>query len=615
MSKKLSIAKVSLPLPIDKSFDYYIPSRLSNKIQNGSRVSIMFNHKSTIGYVIGRSFRSKIKTLNPILDAVDKHPILSTNSIRLAERIKDYYVCSLGEAFEAMLPNNLRKSKGISANLFSLTRSIKKGKKNKLIYAQNLSDNSTYAHFREEVNKRLKDKKRVILLVPEKPMINRIKEYFINIKGIRIAVWHGGLSRKEMLKLWNDLANDAIDLIIGTRSCIFAPIKNLGLVIIECENDYAYKNDQTPYYNSVNVARMRCEIEKCDLILSSAVPSAETYQFISKRKIKNKEVDRIKDFVPVELLPLNYQDKIDFMIEKQIEYALVKNEKILICLNRKGFATYIYCKKCKETLKCDRCSRNLRFNYSQKKLICPYCGFNTEMVEVCPKCRTTYVKYGGLGVEKLESNLKRNFPGARIVTLEELLKNKEEKTYDILITTKKVINYEEFKPEVTIVWNLDSMLNFADFRSCEEAYQVLSKLLLMTKNKIIICTSLKEDFYLLKGLKNLNYIQFYKNELKSRKELNLPPFYRFGLVSLRSFNKKSTEEISSKLYAIINKLKMGDLELSKFDSPQKYRLRGKYYKYLLVKSKNIELLSNILKKGIRKIKGRRVIITVNIDPI
>ncbi|NQU19495.1 primosomal protein N' [bacterium] len=615
MNNKLSIAKVSVPLPIDKSFDYYIPSRLSNRIQKGLRVSIMFNHKSTIGYVIGRSFRSKIKTLNPILDVVDKYPVLSTNSIRLAKHIKDYYVCTLGEAFEAMLPNNLRKSKGISANLFSVVNSTKKMKKNKLIYTQNLSDNSTYAHFREEVNKRLTDKKRVIFLVPEKPMINRIKEYFVNIKGIKIAVWHGGLSRKEMLKLWNDLANDDIDLIIGTRSCIFAPIKNLGLVIIECENDYAYKNDQTPYYNSVNVAYMRCEIEKCDLILSSAVPSAGTYRLVSKRKIGNKKVDKINDFAPIELLPLNHGDKIDFMIEKQIEYALGKKEKILICLNRKGFATYIYCKKCKETLKCDRCSRNLRFNYSQKKLICPYCGFNTEMVEICPKCRSTYVKYGGLGVEKLESNLKRNFPAAKIITLDELLKNKKGNSYDILITTKKVINYEEFKPEVTIVWNLDSMLNFADFRSCEEAYQVLSKLLLMTKNKIIICTSLKDDFYLLKGLKNLNFIQFYKNELKSRKELNLPPFYHFGLVSMRSFNKKSTEAISSKLYACINKLKSGDLELSKFDSPQKYRLREKYYKYLLVKSKNIELLSNVLKKGLKKIKGRRVIITVNVDPI
>lgn len=616
MNKQLSIAKVSLPLPVDRLFDYYIPKNLSGRVKRGVRANIRFNNKNTTGYVINFCLESRIKKLNPIINLVDQSAVLTTCTLQLAKKIKEYYFCSLGEAIETMLPNALKRSKNIET-VFSFADSPRhKNKKCQTIYIQDFSNAETLNYFKEEIIKRLKDKKRIIFVVPEAEMINSASEYFSAICDIKIGIWHSKLSKNKMLELWDNVANDRIDMVMGTRSCIFAPLKNLDLIIIKDEDSYSHKDDQVPYYHSVKIAQIRSEIEQCDVILSSAIPSLKTYQLILGNEIAYKNTENSKPLALIQNMGINFKDRINIALERELAGALEKKEKTLVFLNRKGFATFIYCKKCSQALNCNRCSSNLIFDYSQKLLKCPNCSYKTKMVEICPKCNSAYVRYGGLGVEKLESVIKRNFPLAKVFTLDELLKtNPKETDYDIVIATKKVLNLLDFKTDVTIVWDLDSLLNIGNFSSSEDTYRLLSKLLLITARKMIICSSLNHEFYLLKNLEGLRFKDFYDNELKTRKELKLPPYYHLGLISIRGDDKKNVQNISSKLYSNLERLETKNINVSNFYTNLRSRIREKFYNYILVKSKNTNLLKKTIKNTISKFRSNKIIITVNIDPV
>ncbi|MDD5292177.1 MAG: primosomal protein N', partial [Candidatus Omnitrophica bacterium] len=596
MNNNPAIAKVALPLPIDRLFDYHIPNKLRGNIKTGMRVKVLFNNKVVFGFVAGLCEYSKIKKLNPVISLLDNFPLITDLNLKLAKKIQEYYACSLGEAIACMLPYHFKNTKEAELDYLSSTKCSKDKAGKSIIYVQDSNRDKTLAYFKDEIIRRVRDKEKVIFLVPEIQMIERIKEKLSSGADINIAAWHGRLTRKEVLNLWSNLSQGKIDVVIGTRSAALIPVNNLGLIILDNEGDYAYKEDQVPYYEALNMARMRAQVQKCDIILASAVPSLEVYKLIADKNVAFKKIAEGSIFTKIQLARINYKDRIDFMLENEIASALEKKQKVLIFLNRKGFATFIYCSNCKEVLRCSRCSSNLRFEYSKKALICPSCDQEIEEAQICPKCNSAYVKYGGLGIEKLESNLKRIFPQARISKFEEGKHNQER--YDILLATSKVLNSVAINPDITIVWNLDNMLNMGDFNSCEDLFRSLARLSSFTKDKMIISTSLNPDFYLLNNLRSVDFEQFYDKELSTRRELKLPPFYQLARVSIRGLNKESVSKACSRLHAFLEKNKPGQVVVSSPDTRLRERIRGKYYKYLLIKSKNIKLLNTTLKKAL-----------------
>lgn len=612
----LRIARVAFPLPIDRLFDYEIPVKSIHSIQKGSRVAVHFNKKLSIGYVIAICSKSKLPKLNPILSSIDKDPVFSAKALRLAEKIKDYYVCSLGEALEIMLPHALKKHKGLNAIVENKHKKRIANKKGKFTFIEYYNSESKSIFLKAEICKRVKSNKRVILVVPELRMIESLRKWLEEINGIKVGIMHGKLSKKEALNLWGNLSLDLIDIVIGTRSSIFTQINNLDLIIIINDDNYAYKEDQVPYYNTVKVALMRSDIENCNFVLVSQVPSLKTWLLIDKKKALKNSLDKGSLPAQIQFTKINFKDKIDIVLANEIEHALEKNEKILILLDRKGFATSIFCNKCNETLKCSKCSCNLRFEYTQKVLICPRCNYKEEATEICPKCNCEYVKYRGLGIEKLESNIKRQFPSAKIISLNDLEKVKfRDLDYDIIISTRKIANYEEFKSSLTIIWDFDNLLNIGDFRSGEHVYQLLVKLLFKTKKKMIISTSLSPDFYLFKSLYTLNYEQFYKDELRSRDSLKLPPNYHLAMISSRSFKKDSAQNVSSRMYEYFKNMNKRDLFVSETNIQKRSKIRGKFYSYILLRSKKVPLLNRVIKEGICKFRSSNVVITTDIDPL
>lgn len=614
MNNNPAVAKVALPLPIDTVFDYHIPAKLRNHIKIGMRVKVLFNNKVAFGFVVSLCAHSKIRKLNPLIALLDNIPLITDFNLELAEKIRERYVCSLGEAIACMLPYHFKNIKEVKLDCSPSVSTPKflKGKDGEFVYIQDFNRSKTLNYLKEEIIRRVKYGERVIFLVPEIQKIDKIKAILLEGANLNIAVWHGRLTRKEVLRLWDDLNRGRIDAVIGTRSAAFLPVSSLGLIILDNEGEYAYKEDQVPYYEALDIVRMRASIQRCDVILASAVPSLGVYKLIADKQVAFNKITQDRYFTKIQLARISYKDKIDFMLENEIAFALEKRQKILIFLNRKGFATFIYCRNCKEVLRCSRCSSNLRFEYSKKTLICPSCDQEIEEVQICPKCNCAYVKYGGLGIEKLESNLKRIFPQARIAKFEEGKYDSEK--YDIMLATKKVLNSEVVNPDITIVWNLDNMLNIGDFNSCEDLFRSLARLSGFTKDKMIISTSLSPDFYLLKNLYSIDFRQFYDEELSTRKELKLPPFYQLALVSIRGLNKERVIKVYSQLFAFLEKHKSKQILISSPDARLRERIRGKYYKYLLIKSKNIKLLNNAIKKALKALRRSSTVITVNINP-
>jgi primosomal protein N' (replication factor Y) len=613
---KLCIARVVVPLPMDNFFDYRIPDKLMNSVKVGMRVWVSFNRKILTGYVVKLCAKSRISRLNPIIGTLDNVPLLCDNGLKLAQSIKNYYVCSLGEAIDTMLPNVLKHAKKIKLEPEKRYSKINASPESKTTFIQNLREELTLSYFKEEVSKRSQEGKRVILALPDKRMIKPVCDEIRKDTNLRVGIWHSKLSANNMLNLWQELCLDHIDVVIGTRSCVLAPLQNLSLIIIKDENNYAHKEDQVPYYHAVKIAQMRAEIENCDVFLSSQVPSANTFLSLSEGKIGHKTIAGSSPLPKIQVNRYNFKDKIDLMLEKEIESALESKQKILVLLNRKGFATSIYCQSCKETLKCERCSSNLRFAYAQKILICPSCNFQTEAKDICPKCNSAYVKFSGLGIEKLESNLQRLFPQAKIVKIDEIEKQEDIWIeHDIIITTSKILNFDDINADLTIIWDFDSLLNTGDFHSGEQAFYLLSGLLIKTKGKMIICTSLSQDFYFFNSLRNIDYAKFYNEELRSRNQLKLPPYYHIGLVSVRSFKKEKTQLASVRILSYFNKQARKDTEVFQLDISRRTKIRGKYYSYIFVKSKSPIVLNKVIKKAIGKFRSDSVIITANIDPV
>lgn len=615
MSKHIAIAVVAVPLPVDRLFEYSIPERLTGKIVPGMRVRVIFNKRKMFGYVLSHFSRIPQRKLNPLIDIADRFPIVSPMHLRLAKKLRAYYIASYGEIIEAMLPAAIKGSKRIDAD-FSRKTSTALSRKHSFLYVQNSSDELLFDFYKNKITEKIQKKENVLFVVPEVKMIKMISERLETIKGIRIGTWHGNIGKKAMISLWHALAHDEINVLIGTRSSVFAPLLNVGIIVIYDENNSAHKENQAPYYHTTTVARMRSEIEGCEVIMSSAIPSSQMFLLIKNKKVDSVTLNDKTELAEIVFAGINFRDKINIMLERELAAAVEKKEKVFIFHNRKGFATLVFCKKCKKAIKCERCSSNLHYDFRNKQLFCSYCNYRTAMQEICPYCNASYVRFEGVGIEKIASNLKLLFPGANIAVAKSFpLFDKEIDKFDIVLTTSRIPPLPNFKPDVFVIWNADSLLNSGDYNAAENTYQLLVSFLRRTKKKLVICTGLHRDFYVYKALEKKDFNEFYENELKGRRDLQLPPFYHLGLISMRGFDKKFVEQASQELFDSFKNKTHKNLLISDPSDFLRSRLRGKYYRYALIKSRKISALTKTIRSLFNEKRNRRVTITANIDPV
>ena len=400
------------------------------------------------------------------------------------------------------------------------------------------------------IEKVLKRGETAIMLVPEISLTPQMVEQFSNRFGNQIAALHSALSEGEKYDEWRRIARGEASIVIGARSAIFAPLKNIGIIIMDEEHSDSYKQgDKSPRYHARDVAIWRAKYHSCPVLLGSATPSLESMARAEKgvyQLLVLKERVNGKGLPNVEIIDMNKEAKngishITKRLLGELSSCIDRGEQAILFLNRRGFSTFVTCKNCSETIKCPNCDITLTYHKSNRMLRCHYCGYATPLPKVCPNCNEEALSDLGVGTEKIEEELHGLLPNARVLRMDvdttsrkgahkkmiDAFRNHE---YDILLGTQIVAKGLDFS-DVTLVGviNADTSLNIPDFRSSENTYSLLSQVAGRSgrSQKIgkVYIQTFNPDHYAISFVKEHDYLGFYREEMKIRRRLGYPPFY------------------------------------------------------------------------------------------
>ena len=464
----------------------------------------------------------------------------------------------------------------------------------------------------------IKNNKTAILLVPEisltPQIIKRFTSYFSNI-----AVLHSGLSDGEKYDEWRKINEGKVNIVIGARSAIFAPLKNIGVIIIDEEHSQTYKQENNPRYNAIDIAKERCKYHNCPLILGSATPSLESFARAKKNVYKLLELKNRynNNTMPkVEIIDMNKEFKkasgyFSNTLIDQIKETLERKEQVILFLNRRGYSSFLTCSSCGYVEKCPNCDISLTYHKSSNMLRCHYCGYATKRKKLCPKCQEEFKDYG-IGTEKVEEELKSLIKDAKIIRMDvdttttknahaKIINSFLEEKYNILVGTQMIAKGLDF-PNVTLVGvlNADIGLNFPDFRSSETTFSLLNQVLGRSgrgnkEGKVLIQT-FNPEHYAIAYTKNHDYLGFYNEEMKIRKILKYPPYYYICSIKIIS---KDYNLASKSSYDVVNYLKQ-NIKNEIILGPSVcnvFKLNNNYRFQIIIKYKDInnilEYLTNI----------------------
>ncbi len=475
------------------------------------------------------------------------------------------------------------------------------------------------------IEKMLNLKKQSIVLVPEISLTPQTIERFAGRFGNKVAVLHSRLSLGERYDEWRKIKEGKVDIVVGARSAIFAPFTNLGLIIIDEEHENSYKSNMNPKYTTYEVAEMRCKIEGANLVLGSATPSVETYYKATNedlkllqltKRVNNRNMPQVKIVDMKEELKNGNKSILSKQLYMEIKENLIKKKQTILFINRRGFSTFVSCRRCGYVVKCKKCDISLTYHRNSNILRCHYCGMAMKVPNVCPECGSKYIKYFGTGTQKVEEIVKKLFPEANIARMdldttskkgshEEILNKVKHGQIDILIGTQMITKGLDF-PNVTLVGILaaDLTLNLPDFRASERTFQLITQVSGRAgrgdfKGKVILQTY-EPYHYSIQYAKNHDYKGFYNSEIMLRQEFEYPPFSNIISILLSSESEKKLVKVSTIVFKdILFNIKK---DISNFDdnkllgpnqAPIK-KIKGNYRWQILIKCSNDEV--SLIKK-------------------
>ena len=417
------------------------------------------------------------------------------------------------------------------------------------------------------IEKCISEGKTAIMLVPEISLTTQIAKRFYEAFGSDVAIFHSSLSEGEKYDEYLKILRGEVHVVVGTRSAIFVPFTNLGIIIIDEEDSSSYKQDNNPRYHARDIAIYRGKYNNIPVLLGSATPTLESKARADKGVYK---LLKLSNRVGNAKLPIIHVIDMESEMKKRnlifseflqnkIREKLSRKEQVILLLNRRGFSTFITCSNCGYTYKCPSCDITLTFHKSTNNLICHYCGYQKKKDEVCPECHEASLNYYGLGTEKLEEKIKEMYPDARVVRMdqdttrnkgshEKIIGEFKEYKYDILLGTQMISKGLDF-PKVTLVGviNADASLNIPDYRSSEVTYSLLSQVAGRAGRSEmpgeVIIQTFNPDNYVIECVKSNNYDKFYLQEMNFRKKLRYPPYYYLvGIKVIGKVYEKTIED-------------------------------------------------------------------------
>lgn len=488
----------------------------------------------------------------------------------------------------------------------------------------------------------------VIVLVPEISLTPQTFSIFSSRYGKNVAVLHSALSMGERYDEWKRIASGEVSVVIGTRSAVFAPIKNLGLIIIDEEQEHTYKSEMSPRYNAKDVARFRCSYNNAFLLLASATPSVETYaKAVNGKMLLCELTERFGKAELPEVKTIDMTDKslvshffaVSDPLADEIETNLRNKEQSILLVNRRGFNTFVVCSDCKNVVTCPKCSISMTYHSANNRLMCHYCGFSLPFTEKCPTCGAENIRYSGYGTQRIEQELNVRFPEARVLRMDAdttAQKNGHEKVlsafakgeYDILIGTQMVAKGLDF-PDVTLVGitSADKELYNNDFRCSERSFDLITQVVGRAgrgsrKGRAVIQTLVPEN-PIISVASRQDYKKFFNNEIRMRKALVYPPFCDLCEISFSGPDKEavlSCANVFFERFVAINEAEYHEQKVIVLGpmAPKVSKVNDLFRQRILIKCKNNadfrELISRLLKEISNDKLYKNIAVFADINP-
>jgi len=663
MFAEVVLSKVSSE--IDKIYHYAIPENLRGKIQVGHQVIVPFGRRQDVGYVVGFVKEAEVTRVKEIIKITSPCPLFGKEQVEFAKWLAYYYFSFFATALKLMLPpgqkpkelsspqsrlksplsppgiegkevkvaeTNLRLTPEQQKALEAIKGVIDQGRSEKFLLCGVTGSGKTEVYL-QAIAYLLTKGKSALVLVPEialtPQLIQRFQERFPGL----IAVLHSHMTLKQRNQAWLMIYQGETRVVLGTRSALFAPIKNLGLIVVDEEYEVSYKSEKSPRYHTREAALKWAEINKAVLILGSATPAVETYYLAEsgfyRKLVLPQRIDQ-RPLPPVEIVDMRKEK--DFLLSRrlreELKEVLAKGEQAILFVNRRGFFTLVICRRCGLVLECPKCSLSLTY-LPGKGLVCFGCGYSVPSL-VCPRCQGTELKYFGVGTQRIEKEVAEMFPSARILRWDRdaVSKSSSHEAFfsafaqgkaNVLIGTQMVIKgLDVAKVTLVGVVSADFALHLPDFRAAEHTFQLLTQAAGRAgrhhlPGKVII-QSFYPEHYALQAAAHHDYESFYQKEISYRKELNYPPFSKLICLLISGSDQDQVKKVAQEL---ANFLKRREVQGLLGPVPAVIaRRRGQWRYRILLKGKDLEEIRPALAETLAKIVvPKEIKVLVDVDPV
>ncbi len=482
-----------------------------------------------------------------------------------------------------------------------------------------------------------------LLMVPEIALTPQMAGQFFSRFGDRVAILHSAFTDVERTEQWRRIRSGVASVVVGTRSGVFAPVQNLGLIVVDEEHDGSYKQEENPRYNGRDVAIVRAQHAGACVVLGSATPSLESRYNAEKGKYTLLELPgriEARPMPTVELIDMR-QEFLETRKQETFSRKLIEalgarveaGEQTIVLLNRRGFSSFVACRACGERVQCINCSLTLTFHKRDRRLLCHYCGYAEKVPTKCPKCDSDHIYFLGLGSERVEEELHRAFPAARIARLdrdtvtgkrhyETILRDFREGNFDLLVGTQMIAKGHDI-PNVTLVGviSADLGLGMPDFRAAERTFQLLTQVAGRAGRGsvpgIVLVQTINPDHYAVRLAAAQDYQAFYEKELNFRRMMHYPPFAAMANVLVRSEKKEMAMRMSTDLGFLLNPPPEKLRVMGPAEAPVP-RLKNEYRYQFLIKAASRKSLNELLQK-IRAYavdhKWSATALVIDVDPL
>lgn len=641
-------------LPQD-AYTYAVPVEMVDRAVPGARVEVPFGRRMLLGYVIARSSGADRAGLRPLAGVLDESPLLGEHLVSLCRWIAARYVAPLGEVLRAALPKGVREARPggrrrgprIASAAMAAAATVAEAEEPLVLTAAQreaaaplLAGIESHSHVRlllhgvtgsgktevylAAIAAARAQGRQAIVLVPEIALTPQTIRRFAARHPGRVAVLHSGLTDAERAGQWHAIRAGDLDVVVGSRSAVFAPLPRLGLIVVDEEDAAAYKQDRIPRYHAAEVALERGRLESIPVVLGSATPRVETFYAAhtgALRLVTLSERIAGRPLPPIEVVDLREElaagnrSPLSLALERALVECHADGGQSILFLNRRGTATVVICRSCGEALSCRSCSVSLVYHHGRRRCDCHYCGASRLLPQSCPACASTAIRALGLGTERLEAEMHDRFPALRLLRMDRDTTTSRDAHFtiydafarhdaDCLIGTQMVAKgWDLGNVRLVGIVNADASLHFPDYRSGEQTFSLLTQVAGRAgrgpEPARVILQTYSPNHYAVRHAVNHDYLGFAREEIRVRRALRFPPYARL-VVCTFSHRNDATAEIEARRVGTELSDRLGGgsgLDVLGPTPAVLHRLRGEHRWQVTVRGGEVEQCFSLLPRG------------------